>query len=206
MGGTGGDYTIFGSMCSRMLERLLHLLHAVRLKAHTALVRARVSRLGAGSSVHAPATLYNPKVISIGAGTVIREHAWLNGGRAPGTAVALRIGDGCYLGRFLHVNAADGVTIEDKVLIADRVYISDIDHEYRKPGIAVIDQGVRTKGPVLLKTGCWIGAGAVILTGVTVGRNAVVAANAVVTKDVPDFAVVGGIPAKVLKTVPQDGR
>lgn len=193
-------------MCPQMLERLLHLLHIARLKAHTALVRARVSALGVGSTIHPPATLYNPKVIAIGAGTVVREHAWLNGGRAQGAKVVLKIGDGCYIGRFSHINAAEGVTIEDRVLIADRVYISDIDHEYRKPGVPVIQQGVRAKGPVLLKSGCWIGAGAVILSGVTVGRNAVVAANAVVTKDVPDFTVVGGIPAKVLKTVPQEGR
>lgn len=193
-------------MSPAMLETFLHYASAARLKAHTALVRARVAALGKGSFVHAPASLYNPKVIAIGSGTVIREHAWLNGGRAQGDAVALKIGDGCYIGRFAHINAAAGVTIGDKVLIADRVYISDIDHEYRKPGLPVIGQGVCTKGPVVLKTGCWLGAGAVILSGVTVGRNAVVAANAVVTKDVPDFTVVGGVPAKVLKTIPQEPR
>ncbi|MBI2385620.1 MAG: acyltransferase [Elusimicrobia bacterium] len=112
------------------------------------------------------------------------------------------MGDGCYIGRFAHINAAHGVTIEDRVLIADRVYISDIDHEYRRAPLPVIDQGVVSKGPVRLKTGCWIGAGAVILPGVTVGRGAVVAANAVVTKDVPDFVVAGGVPARVLKEIP----
>lgn len=186
-----------------MLERLLYYLHAARLKAHTALVRVRVASLGRGSSVHPPAVLYNPKVMAIGAGTVIRENVWLNGGRASGDGVVLTIGDGCYLGRFCHINAAHDVTIEDRVLIADRVYISDVDHEYRRPGVPVIAQGICSKGRVHLKTGCWIGAGAVILPGITVGRNAVVGANAVVTKDVPDFAVVGGIPAKLIKTVPQ---
>lgn len=185
-----------------MLERIIGKLSAARLKAHTAFVRARVASLGAGSSVHAPATLYNPKVIRIGARTVVREHAWLNGGRAEGDAPVLSIGDGCYIGRFSHINAAHGVTIEDRVLIADRVYISDIDHEYRRAPLPVIDQGVVSKGPVRLKAGCWIGAGAVILPGVTVGRGAVVAANAVVTKDVPDFTVAGGVPARVLKEIP----
>jgi carbonic anhydrase/acetyltransferase-like protein (isoleucine patch superfamily) len=186
-----------------MLEFLLGRLSALRLKLHTALVRARVAALGAGSVVHAPATLYNPGVIRIGAGTVIREQAWLNGGRAEGTKPVLLIGDGCYIGRFCHINAASGVTIEDRVLIADRVYISDIDHEYRKTELPVISQGICSKGPVLLKTGCWIGAGAVILPGVTVGRNSVVGANAVVTKDVPDYTVVGGIPARALKEIPR---
>lgn len=185
-----------------MLERLLGALSACRLKAYTAFVRLRVASLGRGSTVHPPAVLYNPKVIAIGSSTVVREHAWLNGGRADGSRVALTVGDGCYIGRFAHVNASVGVVIEDKVLVADRVYISDIDHEYRTPSVPVIDQGVRSKGPVRLKTGCWVGAGAVIMPGVTVGRFAVVAANAVVTKDVPDGAVVGGVPAKVLKAPP----
>jgi acetyltransferase-like isoleucine patch superfamily enzyme len=88
-------------------------------------------------------------------------------------------------------------------MIADRVYISDIDHEYRDDRLPVIAQGVYSKGPVLLKAGCWIGVGAVILPGVTVGRNAVVGANAVVTRDVPDFAVVGGVPAKILVSAPR---
>lgn len=186
-----------------MLEFLLGKLAAARLKLHTALVRARVAALGADSVVHAPATLYNPAVIRIGAGTVIREQVWLNGGRAEGTKPVLLIGDGCYIGRFCHVNASVGVTIEDRVLIADRVYISDIDHEYRKTELPVIAQGVCSKGPVLLKTGCWIGAGAVIMPGVTIGRNAVVGANSVVTKDVPEFTVVGGVPARVLKDIPR---
>ncbi len=187
-----------------MIETVLNRLYAVRLKLHTALVRLRVASLGRGCSIHPPAVLYNPKVMSIGARTVVREHAWLNGGRAAGDKVVLSVGEGCYIGRFCHINASVGVVIEDRVLIADRVYISDIDHEYRKAGVPVIEQGICSKGPVRLKSGCWIGASAVILPGVTVGRNSVVGANAVVTKDVPDFTVVGGIPAKTLKTIPQD--
>jgi acetyltransferase-like isoleucine patch superfamily enzyme len=184
-----------------VLESLLARLSSLRLRVHSAFQRARLAGLGAGSVIHPPATLYNPGVIRIGARTVVREHAWLNGGRADGSRVVLEIGDGCYIGRFAHINAAHGVVIEDEVLIADRVYVSDIDHEYRRAPEPVISQGVNSKGPVRLKRGCWIGAGAVILPGVTVGAGAVVAANAVVTKDAPDFTVVGGVPARVLKTV-----
>lgn len=60
-------------------------------------------------------------------------------------------------------------------------------------------QGDSFIGAVVLQEGCWIGVGAVILPGVTIGRNAVVAANAVVTHNVPDRAVVGGIPARIIK-------
>jgi len=57
------------------------------------------------------------------------------------------------------------------------------------------------KKSVHIKTGAWIGYGAIILQGVTIGRNSVVAAGAVVTKDVPDYTVVGGIPAKTIKII-----
>ena len=55
--------------------------------------------------------------------------------------------------------------------------------------------------PVLVKQGAWIGAGATILPGVTVGKNAIVGAASVVTHDVPDYAVVVGNPARVIKTL-----
>jgi acetyltransferase-like isoleucine patch superfamily enzyme len=187
-----------------MLERLLQRLTVTGLRVYTALQRVRGARVGAGSIVFYTVRLSNPAAIAIGASTVIGNYVWLNAARAEGTMVTLTIGDGCYIGRFCLINGAKDVVIEDRVLIADRVHISDLDHEYRTPGVPIIAQGVRSKGPVRLKTGCWIGAGAVIMSGVTVGRNAVVGANAVVTTDVPDFAVVGGVPARVIKTVPQE--
>ncbi|MOA04038.1 Maltose O-acetyltransferase [compost metagenome] len=56
-------------------------------------------------------------------------------------------------------------------------------------------------GPIHIKKNAWIGANATILSGVTIGQNAIVAAGAVVSKDVPDNAIVGGIPAKIIKTI-----
>jgi acetyltransferase-like isoleucine patch superfamily enzyme len=56
-------------------------------------------------------------------------------------------------------------------------------------------------GSILIKKNAWIGAGATILPGVTIGENSIVAAGAVVTKDVPDNCIVGGIPAKFIKTI-----
>lgn len=89
-----------------------------------------------------------------------------------------------------------GITIEDEVLIGPKVSLITENHplepQYRK--------GLIGKS-ILLKRNSWIGANATILPGVTIGENAVVAAGAVVSKDVPDNAVVGGIPAKIIKTI-----
>jgi acetyltransferase-like isoleucine patch superfamily enzyme len=174
-------------------------LHVVKLRIYGLYVRSRLHSVGAQSSVHPPATLYKPQLISLGRKTVIREHAWLNAGRGQGAEPVLRIGNGCYIGRFVQINAANSVVLEDKVLVADKVYISDVDHKFSDPSLPVIDQGVVSKGKVLLREGCWIGTGAVILSGVTVGRNAIVGANSIVNRDVPDYAVVAGSPAKILR-------
>ena len=100
---------------------------------------------------------------------------------------------------FIHINAFQNVYIEKNVLIADRVHISDATHYYDDLDIPIIKQGAGFIAPVKLSEGCWIGVGAVILPGVTIGRNAIIGANAVVTKSIPDFAIAGGVPAKVIK-------
>lgn len=130
----------------------------------------------------------------------ICANAWLNAKDDRGDgAPTLHIGDGTYIGRFVHINAWREVKLEARVLIADRVFISDCGHQFVAADLAVADQPDPFLGAVLLKAGCWIGTGAVILPGVTIGRNAVVAANAVVTTDVPDRTVVGGVPARVIR-------
>ncbi|ODS85007.1 MAG: acetyltransferase [Cytophagaceae bacterium SCN 52-12] len=89
-----------------------------------------------------------------------------------------------------------GITIEDNVLIAPKVSLLSEGHP-----IAPEDRQSLVPGHIHIKRNAWIGANATILPGVTVGENAVVAAGAVVSKDVPDNTVVGGIPAKIIKTV-----
>ena len=92
--------------------------------------------------------------------------------------------------------ALGGITIEDDVLIGPKVSLITENHplnpEKRK--------GLAAK-PILIKKNAWIGANATILPGVTIGENAVVAAGAVVSKDVPDNTIVGGIPAKFIKSI-----
>ena len=89
-----------------------------------------------------------------------------------------------------------GITIEEDVLIGPQVKLVTENH----PLDPASRKGLITK-PILIKQNAWIGAGATILPGVTIGENSVVAAGAVVSKDVPDNTVVGGIPARILKNI-----
>ena len=89
-----------------------------------------------------------------------------------------------------------GIIIDDNVQIAPKVSLLSEGHPISKE-----NRHSLTVGQIHLKKNAWIGANATILQGVTVGENAIVAAGSVVSKDVPDNTIVGGIPAKIIKTI-----
>jgi acetyltransferase-like isoleucine patch superfamily enzyme len=84
------------------------------------------------------------------------------------------------------------------VLTADRVHISDNSHSYENPDLAILDQPVISKAAVSIGSGSWLGENVNVLS-CSVGRNCVIGANAVVTKDVPDYSIVVGIPGRIIK-------
>ena len=106
------------------------------------------------------------------------------------------------LGKNVFINHAcsfldlGGITIEDDVLIGPRVNLVTENHP-----LDPADRQALLLKSILVKRNAWIGAAATILPGVTIGENAVVAAGAVVSKDVPANTIVGGIPAKFIKTI-----
>jgi acetyltransferase-like isoleucine patch superfamily enzyme len=161
----------------------------------------RFGRCAARTSVQKVDILTHPKAIALGHHVCIRKHARLEAvGPWNGQEPKLTIGDYTSIHLYFHCGAAESVKIGRRVLIAGRVYISDHDHEYDHPVLAPMHTGLVT-APVVIEDEVWIGEGAVILKGVTVGRRSVIGANSVVTRDVPPYTVVGGVPAKVLKTI-----
>ena len=112
----------------------------------------------------------------------------------------MEIGDGTVIHLYFHCGAVESVKIGRDVLIAGRVYISDHDHEFDDPHFSPRRSKNLVTTPVVIEDEVWIGEGAVILKGVTVGRRAVIGANSVVTKDVPAYTVVAGVPARVIRS------
>lgn len=108
----------------------------------------------------------------------------------------IRIGQNVFINFDCAFLALGGITIEDEVLIGPKVSLVTENH----PLDPKERKGLIAK-PIIIKKNAWIGANATILPGVTIGENAVVAAGAVVSKDVPDNIIVGGIPAKFIKNV-----
>ena len=163
--------------------------------------------LGRGSIIFKPIALKNPQNIHIGSEVAIHSHSWLLTMALPGRQVPkLKIGDGCDIGNFNHITCVNNVEIGAKVLTADGVHISDNSHGYENPALPIMDQPVVTKGPVFIGEGTWIGENVSVLS-CRIGRNCVIGANAVVTKDIPDFCVVAGVPGKVIRQFdPVTGR
>lgn len=161
---------------------------------YTSLIRGQFGALPPSSTIRWPFEGSGFERIFIG------EEVVLNAGCGLGTGKhgQIRIGNGTAVTERLHIWAEESVTIGERVLIAHNVQIHDSSHRASDLRIAIRDQGMCGTRPVEIKDGAWLGANAVILSGVTIGRNAVVGANAVVTSDVPDFAVAVGVPARVL--------
>jgi len=107
-----------------------------------------------------------------------------------------RIGKNVYINHLCSLLDMGTISIGDNVLIGPKVNILTEEHP-----VNPAKRKALMVRPVVIKNGAWIGAGATILPGVTIGDNSVVAAGAVVNKDVPDNTVVGGIPAKFIKTL-----
>jgi len=108
----------------------------------------------------------------------------------------IKIGKGVFINFNCTFLGLGGITIEDGVLIGPNVNLLSEGHP-----ISPEDRHSLMVGHIHIKKNVWIGAGANILQGVTIGENSIVAAGAVVSADVPDNAIVGGIPAKIIKTI-----
>lgn len=138
------------------------------------------------------------KYISLSRSTIVQRHGWLLAHKIDDHDPALVIQEGCAVGDFVHIVSVRNVHIEKDVLIANNVYISDNLHSFKDINIPIIKQNVIFKSSVLIKSGAWIGENVCII-GANVGRNSVVGANSVVTKDIPDYCVAAGSPARVIK-------
>lgn len=153
--------------------------------------------IGKGTIVFAPLQYDNPKTISLSQGIFIAEGAWLMGG-TKAESMTLEIRDKTVIGHYAHIVAMEKIIIENEVLIADRVFISDCTHCYENIRESILKQDVMILKPVVIGEGTWIGEN-VCICGASVGKHCVIGANSVVTKDIPDYSVAVGSPAKVIK-------
>lgn len=133
--------------------------------------------------------------VTIGAFATIKPSNYY--GRSLGQG--LYIGDNSNIGRYTYVGCSGLITIGKDVMISPRVSFYAENHNFSSTDKPMIEQGV-TCEPITIEDDCWIASGAIILAGVTVGRGSIVAAGSVVSKSVPPYSIVAGIPAKVIRS------
>lgn len=108
------------------------------------------------------------------------------------------IKEGCYINRYVMVDASECIEIGEDCMIGPFCYITDHDHSFKK--CQKVNEQELVGAPVVIGNDVWIGAGAIILKGVKIGDKAVIGAGSVVTKDVPPFSKVAGVPAHQIGT------
>ncbi|MCD0473659.1 acyltransferase [Flavobacterium sp. EDS] len=141
--------------------------------------KRKMGKIGENSEIRPYCTIIGTKNVMIGNNVIIPNGTTL--GNLPGDKGSI-------------------IYIEDNVLLGPNVAIYSSTHNFQDVNKPIKNQGYNVAS-TRLKSGCWIGINSVILPGVTIGKNSVVAANSVVNKDVPDFTVVGGCPAKIIKRI-----
>ncbi len=115
-----------------------------------------------------------------------------------GDGGGIQIGDSCTVHEFSVLHGRGGIEIGNQVRVASHVVIAAFSHKFSDSGAPVGEQGYSAKG-ISIGDDVWIGTHAVILDGVRIGRGAIVGAGAVVTRDVEEYAIVGGCPAKLIR-------
>jgi acetyltransferase-like isoleucine patch superfamily enzyme len=159
---------------NEVVDRTIRLSASLNTSTDVDQIRERLSEI-IGSYLDESTTVFVPFYTNFGRFTKIGKNVFIN-----------------HACSFLDMG---GITIEDEVLLGPKVNIITENHP-----LDPTDRRALITKPVVVKRNAWIGAGATILPGVTIGENAVVAAGAVVTADVPANTVVGGVPAKIIKT------
>lgn len=175
-------------------------------------------RCGKGAIFGRGIILRTPANISIGSNVAIDDHILLDGGTgaectmrigdkvviSKGCVIQaktgpLDIGDECDIGAHVLISSVGGLTLAPNVLIAGNCYIGGGRYHLDSQETPIMYQGIYSRGPIAIGKGTWIGASATILDGVKIGKGCVIGAGALVTKDIPDFAIAVGSPAKVIQ-------
>jgi len=171
----------------------------------TQLKKKSFKSFGNNSLLGLNSTLIKPQYISIGNNTSICNGVVLSCSEQPskiGSLPYMEIGNNVSIGEYSHITCSNKLIIGDGVLLGKKVLITDNAHGSSMKSILEIAPMLReieSHGPVIIEDNVWIGEKASIMPNVRIGKGAVIAANAVVTKDVPSYSIIAGVPGKIIK-------
>ncbi|MDO5526103.1 MAG: DapH/DapD/GlmU-related protein [Prevotella sp.] len=177
----------------RMLDLLIMNQRDARPRWYIRLLAPLYQQRGRGCKIYGSVRMDTPpyRKFVLGRRSVVESFCCIN--NAVGDVI---IGDNTRIG--LHCTVIGPVEIGSNVNLAQGIVVTALNHNFTDCTRRIDEQGIST-AKVTIGNDVWIGANATVLPGVTIGNHSVVAAGAVVTKDVPSYSLVGGVPAKILK-------
>ncbi|MGL5082088.1 MAG: acyltransferase [Microcoleaceae cyanobacterium] len=206
------QYELITVLCSGLPGSLGYLLRKF-------LYPRLLKQVGSGVILGQGLVLRHPGKISLGDRVAIDDYGLIDGSGAGEEGIYLGdnvivskncviqgktgpviIGDKTDLGCNVVLTSSSGIYIGKSVLIASNCYLGGGRYGTDRLDIPMMEQGIYTKGPVVIEDDVWLGAGATVLDGVTIGKGSIIGAGAVVTKDLPAYSVAAGVPAKVLRS------
>lgn len=187
-----------------ILSRMNYFETLYKLGSYWALLKTQIiykhlfKNIGYRSRIKRTLRIKGSKFIEIGDHVTINPYTWLLAIKHEGHCPSLIIDSGSEIGNFNHITCVRRVHIGKSVLTADKVHISDNSHSFESIEIPIKDQRVTNPGEVSIGDGTWLGEGVSIL-GCSIGKQCIIGANAVVVKNIPDYSIAVGVPAKVIK-------
>ncbi len=166
--------------------------------------KARFKQFGKRSLLAPNQLIIHPENITIGTESSIQSHCIIETHPIGFHKPNLIIGNNVSIGEYSHITCANSIKIGNGVLTGRFVLITDNAHgtsNFIDLNIPPLKRPVYSKGAVEIGDNVWIGDKVTILPGVKIGISSIIAANAVITKNIPPYSVVGGCPAKIVKTV-----
>ncbi len=157
--------------------------------------REELGSLGTGSVLEDDVLVFTPGSVHVGADVYV-GHLAIFKAYPEGSLV---LGDGCWVGEQTYMNSAGGITLGTDVGVGIGVRIISSMHEEEGRQVPILHARIGL-APVVVGDDCDLGVGSILLPGVTLGRGVQVGAGAVVTSDLPDYAVAAGVPARVLRS------
>ncbi|MDQ1284076.1 MAG: hypothetical protein QG620_424 [Patescibacteria group bacterium] len=191
--GVGLRYFFYGFLLKN--DGFFYVDNNVRIKMFSNVILGKNAYLDYGCYLHAC-----PSGIEIGENSVIMHNSVIHVFNFVGLPHAsIKIGRGVFIGENSVIRGQGGVTIGNDCLISPKVSILAVNHSFASADLLIKDQPLDAKG-IIIGDDVWVGGGATILDGVKIGRGSVIGAGSVVTKDIPEFSVAVGNPAKVVKS------
>ena len=176
--------------------KYMNLPYRVLLKLY---YKITLGKYGKHSHIDMPLRIDGGKNISIDDKVYVGYKTWLAALPLTGEKECrLELQDGVTIGHFNHIYATKKIVLGKNVLTADKVYISDNLHGYEDISIPIKNQPIIQNREVVIGEDSWLGENVCIL-GASIGKHCIIGSNCVVTKDIPDYCVVVGIPAKIIK-------